>query len=108
MVKESEKNTGLSVLENHWDGYRVKPNLRREQKNNHELINLELQEIEEKVRNLFIYLKANQIPFSTKNFNELFESKSNVVGNKYDFFSSFDEYIDSGRIVCRQTKVYRG
>ena len=30
------KNTGLTVLENHWTGRRVKPNLKKETENNYQ------------------------------------------------------------------------
>ena len=41
--KRIRKNTGLSVLESHWNGHRVKPNLKKEPNNNYEITNNELQ-----------------------------------------------------------------
>ncbi|OPC47798.1 hypothetical protein BAY06_14745 [Elizabethkingia anophelis] len=99
--KRMRKNTGLSALMHHWDGHRVKPNLKKEKENNYQLINQDLQELEEKVSKLFLYFKANDIPFSTEKFNELFEKKEDILKNSFDFFKCFDEYIIKGK----QTKA---
>ncbi|KUY31432.1 phage integrase SAM-like domain-containing protein [Elizabethkingia ursingii] len=99
--KRMRKNTGLSTLMHHWDGYRVKPNLKKEKENNYQLINQDLQELEEKVSKLFLYLKANDIFFSTERFNELFEEKEDLSKDSFDFFKCFDEYITKGK----QTKA---
>ena len=56
--KRIRKNTGLSVLESHWNGHRVKPNFKKEPNNNYEIINNELQLIEEKVNKLFLFFKG--------------------------------------------------
>ena len=97
--KRIRKNIGLSVLENHWNGYRVKPNLKKEPNNNYEIINSELQLIEEKVNKLFLYLKGNEIPFSVEKFNEIFENKEEIIENKFDFFICFEEYIEKGKLT---------
>lgn len=97
--KRIRKNTGHSVLEQHWSGHRVKPNLKKEKENNYQLINQDLQEIEEKVSKLFLYLKANGIPFSTEKFNELFENKEELSQNTFDFFKCFDDYIEKGKLT---------
>ena len=97
--KRIRKNTGFSVLESHWNGHRVKPNLKKEPNNNYEIINNELQLIEEKVSKLFLYLKGNEIQFSVEKFNEIFEKKEDPADNKFDFFSCFDEYIDKGNLT---------
>ena len=97
--KRIRKNTGLSVLESHWNGHRVKPNLKKEPNNNYEIINNELQLIEEKVSKLFLYLKGNEIQFSVEKFNEIFEKKEEIVENKFDFFSCFEEYIEKGKLT---------
>lgn len=97
--KRIRKNTGLSVLENHWNGYRVKPNLKKEQNNNYDITNNELQIIEEKVNRFFLYLKGNDIPFSIEKFNEIFEKKEDVKDNHFDFFSCFEEYIEKGKLT---------
>ncbi len=97
--KRLRKNIGLSVLENHWNGYRVKPNLKKEPNNNYEIINSELQLIEEKVNKLFLYLKGNEIPFSVEKFNEIFENKEEIIENKFDFFICFEEYIEKGKLT---------
>lgn len=76
--KRIRKNTGFSVLESHWNGHRVKPNLKKEPNNNYEITNNELQLIEEKVNKLFLFLKGNDIPFSVEKFNEIFEKKKNL------------------------------
>ncbi len=99
--KRIRKNTGLSVLEHHWTGHRVKPNLKKETDNNYQFINQELQEIEDKVSKLFLFLKVNNIPFSTEKFNELLKKTENITEHTYDFFKCFTEYIDKGK----QTKT---
>lgn len=97
--KRIRKNTGLSVLENHWTGHRVKPNLKKEKDNNYQIINDDLQQIEDKVNKLFLYLKVNDIEFSAEKFNELFEKRQQLVENKFDFFQCFDEYIEKGKLT---------
>ena len=97
--KRIRKNTGLSVLESHWNGHRVKPNLKKEPNNNYEITNNELQLIEEKVNKLFLFLKGNDIPFSVEKFNEIFEKKEEPSDNKFDFFSCFEEYIEKGKLT---------
>lgn len=97
--KRIRKNTGFSVLEKHWDGYRVKPNLRKEKKNNHQLINVELQGIENKVHDIFLHLKAHKIPFSSKIFNSLYNNDKEALNDKHNFFEIFEKYIDEGRLV---------
>lgn len=97
--KRIRKNTGLSVLENHWTGHRVKPNLKKEKDNNYQIINDDLQQIEDKVNKLFLYLKVNDIKFSSEKFNELFEKRQELVENKFDFFQCFDEYIEKGKLT---------
>ena len=97
--KRIRKNTGFSVLESHWNGHRVKPNLKKEPNNNYEITNNELQLIEEKVNKLFLFLKGNDIPFSVEKFNEIFEKKEEPSDNKFDFFSCFEEYIEKGKLT---------
>ncbi len=97
--KRIRKNTGFSVLEHHWTGHRVKPNLKKETENNYQLINQELQEIEDKVSKLFLFLKVNGIPFSTEKFTELFEKTEEITQNTFDFFQCFTEYIDKGKLI---------
>lgn len=97
--KRIRKNTGLLVLENHWTGNRVKANQKKESYNQYEEINDDLQEIEDKIRKLFLYLRVNSIPFTTEKFNELFDKKEEEIENKIDFFKSFDEYIEKGKIT---------
>lgn len=97
--KRIRKNTGYSVLEQHWSGHRVKANLKKEKENNYQLINQDLQEIEDKVSKLFLYLKANNIPFSTEKFNELFKNKEELSQNTFDFFKCFDDYIEKGKLT---------
>ena len=93
------KNTGLTVLENHWTGRRVKPNLKKETENNYQLINDDLQKIEDKASKIFLYLRVNDIAFSTQKFNELFENKEELIEIKFDFFECFDEYIERGKLT---------
>lgn len=97
--KRIRKNTGFSVLEHHWTGHRVKPNLKKETENNYQLINQELQEIEDKVSKLFLFLKVNDISFSTEKFTELFEKTEEITQNAFDFFQCFTEYIDKGKLI---------
>ncbi len=97
--KRIRKNTGFSVLEHQWTGHRVKPNLKKETENNYQLINQELQEIEDKVSKLFLFLKVNDIPFSTEKFTELFEKTEEITQNAFDFFQCFTEYIDKGKLI---------
>jgi len=97
--KRIRKSTGFSVLEHHWTGHRVKPNLKKETENNYQLINQELQEIEDKVSKLFLFLKINDIPFSTEKFTELFEKTEEITQNAFDFFQCFTEYIDKGKLI---------
>lgn len=97
--KRIRKNTGFSVLEHHWTGHRVKPNLKKETENNYQLINQELQEIEDKVSKLFLFLKVNDIAFSTEKFTELFEKTEEITQNAFDFFQCFTEYIDKGKLI---------
>lgn len=97
--KRIRKNTGFSVLEHHWTGHRVKTNLKKETENNYQLINQELQEIEDKVSKLFLFLKVNDIPFSTEKFTELFEKTEEITQNVFDFFQCFTEYIDKGKLI---------
>ncbi|UZT96307.1 T9SS type A sorting domain-containing protein [Chryseobacterium fluminis] len=68
------KNTGLTVLENHWTGHRVKPNLKKETDNNYQLINDDLQRIEEKVSKIFLYL-LSIYPNPIKNGEYLYLNK---------------------------------
>ena len=67
--KRIRKNTGFSVLESHWNGNRVKPNLKKEPNNNYEITNNELQLIEEKVNKLFLFFFFFDITFSVEKFN---------------------------------------
>src|SRR5690606_38411001 len=97
--KRIRKNTGHSVMEHHWTGHRVKPNFKKETENNYQLINQELQEIEDKVNKLFLFLKVNGISFSTEKFNELFEKTEEIIQNTFDFFKCFTEYIDKGKLT---------
>ena len=93
------KNTGLTVLENHWTGHRVKPSLKKEADNNYQLINDDLQRIEDKVSKIFLYLRVNDIAFSTEKFNELYDKKEQLLENKFDFFECFDDYIERGKLT---------
>ncbi|HIB8180615.1 TPA: phage integrase SAM-like domain-containing protein [Elizabethkingia anophelis] len=97
--KRIRKNTGLSTMMHHWTGHRVKPNLKREQENNYQLINQDLHELEEKVSKLFLYFKANDIAFSIKKFNELFKGKEEPTPNAFKFFECFDLYIEKGKLT---------
>lgn len=92
------KNTGLTVLENHWTGHRVKPNLKKES-NNYQLINDDLQKIEDKVQKILLYFRVNDIAFSTEKFNELYDKKEQLIENKFDFFECFGEYIEKGKLT---------
>ncbi|MCI3937592.1 site-specific integrase [Chryseobacterium aahli] len=93
------KNTGLTVLENHWTGHRVKPNLKKESSNNYQLINDDLQKLEDKVQKILLYFRVNDIAFSTEKFNELYDKKEQLIENKFDFFECFDEYIEKGKLT---------
>ncbi|TLX27422.1 site-specific integrase [Chryseobacterium indologenes] len=97
--KRIRKNTGFSVLEHHWTGHRIKPNLKKEADNNYQFINTELQEIEDKISRLFLFLKVNSIPFSIEKFNELFDKTEDIAQNNYDLFKCFSEYIDKGKLT---------
>lgn len=97
--KRIRKNTGFSVLEHQWTGHRIKPNLKKETDNNYQFVNQELQEIEDKVSRLFLFLKVNNIAFSKEKFNELFEKTEDIAQNTYDFFKCFSEYIDKGKLT---------
>lgn len=97
--KRIRKNTGLTVLENHWTGYRVKPNLKKESSNNYQLINDDLQKIEDKVQKILLYFRVNDIAFTTEKFNELYDKKEQLIEGKFDFFECFDEYIEKGKLT---------
>lgn len=97
--KRIRKNTGVSVLENHWNGHRITQNLKKEQANDYEIKNDDLQKIEDKVRKIFLLLKANDIPFTTDKFNQLFEKKEEIQTVFFDFFMCFDEYIEKGKLT---------
>jgi len=97
--KRIRKNTGLTVLENHWTGHRVKPNLKKESSNNYQLINDDLQKLEDKVQKILLYFRVNDIAFSTEKFNELYDKKEQLIENKFDFFECFDEYIEKGKLT---------
>ncbi len=93
------KNTGVSVFEHHWNGHRVTKQLGKENENNYEIKNSDLQKIETKVSKLFLYLSANEIPFTIEKFNELFEKKEEIQGTEYSFFDCFEEYIEKGKLT---------
>lgn len=97
--KRIRKNTGVSVLENHWNGHRITQNLKKEQANDYEIKNDDLQKIEDKVRKIFLLLKANDIPFTTDKFNQLFAKKEEIQTVFFDFFMCFDEYIEKGKLT---------
>ena len=93
------KNTGYSTKENYWNGSRVKPGIKKEN-NNYQNINEELQKIEARVSDIFLFLRANKLEFSKELFLEKFDSKEEVViSTEYDFFKCFDEYIEKGKFV---------
>ncbi len=96
---EIRKNTGLNTLEKHWDGHRVKPNLKSEKKNNSSLINSKLQNIENKIYDIIIYFEANKVSFSIEKFNDLFDNKQETTEASFNFFECFEEYINVGKLT---------
>ncbi len=91
------KNTGLSTKEVFWNGSRVKPGNKRED-NNYQVINDELQKLEGRVSDIFLFLRINKLEFSKKLFLEKYESKEEItVSPELDFFKCFDDYIDKGK-----------
>ena len=93
------KNTGLSTKEVFWNGCRVKPGNKKED-NNYQVINDELQKIEGRVSDIFLFLRINKLEFSKKLFLEKYKSKEEItVSPELDFFKCFDDYIDKGRPI---------
>ena len=93
------KNTGFSTKEVFWNGSRVKPGNRRED-NNYQVINDELQKLEGRVSDIFLFLRINKLEFSKKLFLEKYESKEEItVSPELDFFKCFDDYIDKGKPI---------
>ena len=93
------KNTGLSTKEVFWNGSRVKPGNKRED-NNYQVINDELQKLEGRVSDIFLFLRINKLEFSKKLFLEKYESKVEItVSPELDFFKCFDDYIDKGKPI---------
>ena len=93
------KNTGFSTKEVFWNGSRVKPGNKRED-NNYQVINDELQKLEGKVSDIFLFLRINKLEFSKKLFLEKYESKEEItVFPELDFFKCFDDYIDKGKPI---------
>ena len=91
------KNTGFSTKEVFWNGSRVKPGNKRED-NNYQVINDELQKLEGRVSDIFLFLRINKLEFSKKLFLEKYESKEEItVSPELDFFKCFDDYIDKGK-----------
>lgn len=93
------KNTGLSTKEVFWNGSRVKPGNKKEV-NNYQVINNELQKIEGRVSDIFLFLRINKLEFSQKLFLDKYESKEEItVSPELDFFKCFDDYIDKGKPI---------
>ena len=93
------KNTGHSTKEVFWNGSRVKPGNKRED-NNYQVINDELQKLEGRVSDIFLFLRINKLEFSKKLFLEKYESKEEItVSPELDFFKCFDDYIDKGKPI---------
>lgn len=93
------KNTGFSTKEVFWNGSRVKPGNKRED-NNYQVINDELQKLEGRVSDIFLFLRINKLEFSKKLFLEKYESKEEItVAPELDFFKCFDDYIDKGKPI---------
>lgn len=93
------RNTGQAVLEKHWDGSRVRPNLKSESKNNYLTINDDLKDIEEKVNDIFLFFTANKIEFTKEIFLSKFESPEEIKVQVFDFFECFQEFLDSGKLT---------
>lgn len=92
------KNIGESVLAKHWNGSRVIPNSRKEAYNRHQEINDKLVEMEEKTRQISLFFAINKLQFSIEIFLEKFESEKEIKVELYDFFESFEEFIESGKL----------
>ena len=93
------KNTGFSTKEVFWNGSRVKPGNKRED-NNYQVINDELQKLEGRVSDIFLFLRINKLEFSKKLFLEKYESKEEItVSPELDFFKCFDDYIAKGKPI---------
>ena len=93
------KNTGFSTKEVFWNGSRVKPGNKKED-NNYQVINDELQKLEGRVSDIFLFLRINKLEFSKKLFLEKYESKEEItVSPELDFFKCFDDYIDKGKPI---------
>lgn len=96
--KRLRKNIGESVLPKYWNGSRVIPNSRKEAYNRHQEINDKLVEIEEKARQISLFFAINKLQFSNEIFREKFESEKEIKVELYDFFESFEEFIESGKL----------
>lgn len=96
------KNLGVSVLEKFWDGSRVKPNSKKEPNNNYQFINDKLQKAEERAQDIFFFFRANKLEFSKDLFLKKFVDEAEVSVVDFDFFKSFEEFIESGKL----TKAY--
>lgn len=93
------KNTGFSTKEVFWNGSRVKPGNKRED-NNYQVVNDELQKLEGRVSDIFLFLRINKLEFTKKLFLEKYESKEEItVSPELDFFKCFDDYIDKGKPI---------
>lgn len=92
-----KRNTGESCELRYWNGFRVSPNSKKEKYNNHLEINETLQSLENRINDVFLFFRANKIPFNKETFIEKFDSKD-VVVSSFDFFTCFDEFIEIGKL----------
>ena len=92
-----KRNTGESCELRYWNGFRVSTNSKKEKYNNHLEINETLQSLENRINDVFLFFRANKIPFNKETFIEKFESKE-VVVSSFDFFTCFDEFIEIGKL----------
>lgn len=84
----------IKVTEKHWrvKEQRIKPNLKNEEYNNHIEFNKKLDDLDNKVKEVFRYIYSNDL----KPSKELIESKMNgeVINHTHSFFDSFEEYLE--------------
>lgn len=89
-----------------WKNQRIKPNLKTEPYNYHLEYNKELDDLENKVKLIFRYMLMNDIPVSKDYILDKLDSQNFSANNIVpDFFSSFDEFINTNRSAKAQGTI---
>ncbi len=104
LIKKSIKN--VKVLEVHWkiDKQRIKPNIKKEKYNFHLEYNKILDELTEKVVTIERNALLNNIKLTKDYVLKKLDEKV-TVATEYDFFETFDEFINSSKGTCAQRTI---